>query len=143
MARKFLKKDPKTVTLGPTYDFTTVLCVAITQFREDFMEMIVKLMQPEALEYKINLLRYKTFVLYSSASGGKSYSIVTVDYSLEWCVTEFNVVRIVSRAAALNNLPMECDFRSVCIHSGMSQEERLTGYKGFKEGHERILVATD
>ncbi|CAN6441484.1 unnamed protein product [Victoria cruziana] len=25
----------------------------------------------------------------------------------------------------------------------MSQEERLTRYKGFKEGHKRILVATD
>jgi ATP-dependent RNA helicase UAP56/SUB2 len=38
---------------------------------------------------------------------------------------------------------VECNFPSICIHSGMSQEERLTRYKGFKEGHKRILVATD
>ncbi|RZC59774.1 hypothetical protein C5167_007074 [Papaver somniferum] len=34
-------------------------------------------------------------------------------------------VKSVSRAAALNNLPVECDSQSVCIHSGMSQEERF------------------
>ncbi|KAH6798324.1 DEAD/DEAH box RNA helicase family protein [Perilla frutescens var. frutescens] len=52
-------------------------------------------------------------------------------------------VKSVSRAAELNKLLMECNFPSICIHSGMSQEERLTRYKGFKEGHKRILVATD
>ncbi|CAF1882767.1 unnamed protein product [Brassica napus] len=40
-------------------------------------------------------------------------------------------------------LLIECNFPSICIHSGMSQEERLTHYKSFKEGHKRILVATD
>ncbi|KAE8682687.1 DEAD-box ATP-dependent RNA helicase 15 [Hibiscus syriacus] len=52
-------------------------------------------------------------------------------------------VKSVSRAAELNKLLVECNFPSICIHSGMSQEERLTRYKGFKEGHTRILVATD
>ncbi|KAJ7515105.1 hypothetical protein O6H91_23G071400 [Diphasiastrum complanatum] len=52
-------------------------------------------------------------------------------------------VKSVSRAAELNKLLVECNFPSICIHSGMSQEERLTRYKGFKEGHKRILVATD
>ncbi|CAN1169259.1 DEAD-box ATP-dependent RNA helicase 56 [Linum perenne] len=52
-------------------------------------------------------------------------------------------VKSVSRAAELNKLLIECNFPSICIHSGMSQEERLTRYKGFKEGHKRILVATD
>ncbi|KAG8375784.1 hypothetical protein BUALT_Bualt10G0136400 [Buddleja alternifolia] len=52
-------------------------------------------------------------------------------------------VKSVSRAAELNKLLVECNFPSICIHSGMSQEERLTKYKGFKEGHKRILVATD
>ncbi|KAF6138214.1 hypothetical protein GIB67_011054 [Kingdonia uniflora] len=52
-------------------------------------------------------------------------------------------VKSVSRAAELNKLLMECNFPSICIHSGMSQEERLTKYKSFKEGHKRILVATD
>ncbi|CAL5358961.1 unnamed protein product [Camellia sinensis] len=47
-------------------------------------------------------------------------------------------VKSVSRAAELNKLLVECNFPSICIHSGMSQEER-----GFKEGHKRILVATD
>uniref|UniRef100_A0A2C9UZW9 RNA helicase n=2 Tax=Manihot esculenta TaxID=3983 RepID=A0A2C9UZW9_MANES len=52
-------------------------------------------------------------------------------------------VKSVNRAAELNKLLAECNFPSICIHSGMSQEERLTRYKGFKEGHKRILVATD
>ena len=32
---------------------------------------------------------------------------------------------------------------SIAIHRGMNQEERLARYKSFKEGHKRILVATD
>ncbi|KAI9106574.1 hypothetical protein K1719_022102 [Acacia pycnantha] len=52
-------------------------------------------------------------------------------------------VKSVSRAAELDKLLVECNFPSICIHSGMSQEERLKRYKGFKEGHARILVATD
>ncbi|GJM94173.1 hypothetical protein PR202_ga10794 [Eleusine coracana subsp. coracana] len=74
-------------------------------------------------------------------------------------------VKSVSRAAQLNKLLCECNFPSICIHSGMTQEERfvllnyfvgwlfcvivllvtgrLTRYKNFKEGHKRILVATD
>ncbi|RZB98038.1 DEAD-box ATP-dependent RNA helicase 56 isoform E [Glycine soja] len=52
-------------------------------------------------------------------------------------------VKSVSRAAELNKLLVECNFPSICIHSAMSQEERLKRYKGFKEGKQRILVATD
>ncbi|KAK4375231.1 hypothetical protein RND71_005908 [Anisodus tanguticus] len=52
-------------------------------------------------------------------------------------------VKSVNRAAELNKLLVECNFPSICIHSGMTQEERLTRYKAFKEGHKRILVATD
>ncbi|RDY12297.1 DEAD-box ATP-dependent RNA helicase 56, partial [Mucuna pruriens] len=52
-------------------------------------------------------------------------------------------VKSVSRAGELNKLLVECNFPSICIHSAMSQEERLKRYKGFKEGKQRILVATD
>ncbi|RXH88506.1 hypothetical protein DVH24_000105 [Malus domestica] len=52
-------------------------------------------------------------------------------------------VKSVSRAAELNNLLADCNFPSICIHSGMPQEERLKRYKNFKEGLSRILVATD
>ncbi|XP_027081899.2 DEAD-box ATP-dependent RNA helicase 15-like [Coffea arabica] len=34
-------------------------------------------------------------------------------------------VKSVNRAAELNKLLVECNFPSICIHSGMSQEERL------------------
>ncbi|KAI3995147.1 hypothetical protein MKX01_031949 [Papaver californicum] len=46
-------------------------------------------------------------------------------------------VKSVRRAAELNKLLEECNFPSICIHSGMSQEERFQG------GHKRILVTTD
>ena len=60
---------------------------------------------------------------------------------------EFNQVVIfvksVQRAIQLDKLLQECNFPSIAIHRGMSQEERLARYKSFKEGHKRILVATD
>ncbi|XP_050909472.1 ATP-dependent RNA helicase uap56-like [Lathyrus oleraceus] len=46
-------------------------------------------------------------------------------------------------SSLVDKLLVECNFPSICIHSGMSQEERLKRYKGFKEGHTRILVATN
>lgn len=60
---------------------------------------------------------------------------------------EFNQVVIfvksVARANELNKLLTECNFPSVCIHSGMPQEERITRYKSFKNFNKRIMVATD
>jgi len=62
-------------------------------------------------------------------------------------VLEFNQVCIfvksVSRAQELNKLLVECNFPSICIHSGMPQEERIARYKSFKEFNKRIMVATD
>ena len=60
---------------------------------------------------------------------------------------EFNQVVIfvksVSRANELNRLLSECNFPSICIHSGMPQEERIARYKSFKDFNKRIMVATD
>jgi ATP-dependent RNA helicase UAP56/SUB2 len=60
---------------------------------------------------------------------------------------EFNQVVIfvksVSRATALDKLLNECHFPSICIHSGLKQEERIERYKQFKEFNKRIMVATD
>lgn len=62
-------------------------------------------------------------------------------------VLEFNQVVIfvksVARANELNKLLTECNFPSICIHSGMPQEERITRYKTFKDFNKRIMVATD
>lgn len=60
---------------------------------------------------------------------------------------EFNQVCIfvksVARANELNKLLVECNFPSICIHSGLNQEERINRYKSFKEFNKRIMVATD
>lgn len=60
---------------------------------------------------------------------------------------EFNQVCIfvksVARANELNKLLTECNFPSICIHSGMAQEERIARYKSFKDFNKRIMVATD
>merc|ERR1719277_930223 len=57
---------------------------------------------------------------------------------------EFNQVVIfvksVQRAVALDKLLQECNFPSIAIHSGLSQEDRIARYKQFKE---RIMVSTD
>jgi ATP-dependent RNA helicase UAP56/SUB2 len=62
-------------------------------------------------------------------------------------VLEFNQVVIfvskVARANELNTLLTECNFPSICIHGGLSQEERIARYKSFKDFEARILVATD
>ena len=60
---------------------------------------------------------------------------------------EFNQVVIfvnsVHRAAELNKLLIECAFPSMCIHSRLSQQERIERYNSFKEYKSRILVSTD
>merc|ERR1712046_243908 len=60
---------------------------------------------------------------------------------------EFNQVVIsvksVQRAVALDKLLVECNFPSIAIHSGLSQEDRIARYKQFKEFQKRVLVATD
>jgi ATP-dependent RNA helicase UAP56/SUB2 len=60
---------------------------------------------------------------------------------------EFNQVVIfvsaVQRANQLNELLTECNFPSICIHSGLNQQERIARYKDFKEFNKRILVTTD
>jgi len=60
---------------------------------------------------------------------------------------EFNQVVVfvssVRRASELNKVLADCNFPSICIHSGMPQEERIEKYKQFKDFHSRIMVATD
>ncbi|KPI41719.1 ATP-dependent RNA helicase sub2 [Cyphellophora attinorum] len=60
---------------------------------------------------------------------------------------EFNQVIIfvksTQRATELDKLLRECNFPSVAVHSGVSQEERIKRYKEFKEFNKRICVATD
>merc|ERR1712232_494211 len=60
---------------------------------------------------------------------------------------EFNQVVIfvksVQRAVALDKLLVECNFPSIAIHSGLSQEDRIDRYKQFKEFRKRIMVCTD
>ncbi|GAA95431.1 hypothetical protein E5Q_02085 [Mixia osmundae IAM 14324] len=60
---------------------------------------------------------------------------------------EFNQVCIfvksVPRATELDRLLRECQFPSICIHSGLPQEERIKKYQQFKSFEKRILVATD
>merc|ERR1711904_43955 len=60
---------------------------------------------------------------------------------------EFNQVVIfvksVQRAVALDKLLVECNFPSIAVHSGLSQEDRINRYKQFKEFQKRIMVSTD
>jgi len=60
---------------------------------------------------------------------------------------EFNQVCIfvksVQRANELNRILTDCGFPSVCIHSQMSQDERIARYQAFKSFEKRIMVATD
>eukprot|EP01006_Ploeotia_vitrea_P028568 TRINITY_DN61244_c0_g2_i2.p1 TRINITY_DN61244_c0_g2~~TRINITY_DN61244_c0_g2_i2.p1 ORF type:complete len:345 (-),score=56.95 TRINITY_DN61244_c0_g2_i2:939-1973(-) len=52
-------------------------------------------------------------------------------------------VNTVPRANALVGLLRECSFPALCLHSGLSQEDRVEIYKKFREFEARILVATD
>lgn len=49
----------------------------------------------------------------------------------------------VARAIELNRLLDDCNFPSICIHSGMKQDERIARFKCFKDYEKRILVTTD
>merc|ERR1712227_1126413 len=52
-------------------------------------------------------------------------------------------VKSVQRAVALDKLLVECNFPSIAVHSGLSQEDRIARYKQFKEFQKRIMVSTD
>ncbi|CAG9995845.1 unnamed protein product [Clonostachys byssicola] len=52
-------------------------------------------------------------------------------------------VKSTRRANELDKLLRECNFPSIAVHSGVSQEERIRRYKEFKEFKKRICVATD
>ncbi|PVF92148.1 putative SUB2-mRNA export protein [Serendipita vermifera] len=52
-------------------------------------------------------------------------------------------VKSVARAVELDKLLRECSFPCITVHSGLSQEERISRYKEFKNFEKRILVATD
>jgi len=60
---------------------------------------------------------------------------------------EFNqviiFVRSTIRCTELDRLLKECNFPSIAVHSGISQEERIKRYSEFKEFKARICVATD
>ncbi|KAB8337093.1 hypothetical protein FH972_021397 [Carpinus fangiana] len=60
---------------------------------------------------------------------------------------EFNQVIIfvksTIRATELDKLLRECNFPSIAVHSGVSQEERIKRYQEFKNFNKRICVATD
>ncbi|KAF7784550.1 hypothetical protein Agabi119p4_715 [Agaricus bisporus var. burnettii] len=60
---------------------------------------------------------------------------------------EFNQVVIfvksVARCIELDKLLVSCNFPSISIHSGLTQEERINRYTAFKAFEKRILVATD
>lgn len=60
---------------------------------------------------------------------------------------EFNqaiiFVRSTQRANELNKLLCSCNFPSIVIHSGLSQEKRIERYKLFKDFSKRICVSTD
>ncbi|KAI9817955.1 MAG: Suppressor of the cold-sensitive snRNP biogenesis mutant brr1-1 [Phylliscum demangeonii] len=60
---------------------------------------------------------------------------------------EFNQVIIfvksTVRATELDKILRECNFPSIAVHSGVSQEERIKRYKEFKDFNKRICVATD
>merc|ERR1712146_338494 len=60
---------------------------------------------------------------------------------------EFNQVVIfvksVQRATALDKLLVECNFPSISITSGLSQEDRIDRFRSFKDFDKRIMVATD
>jgi len=52
-------------------------------------------------------------------------------------------VKTKQRAMQLNRLLQECAFPSICIHSDMSQVERLDLFKKFKAYEHRILISTN
>ncbi|KAH3758752.1 DEAD-box ATP-dependent RNA helicase 56 [Pelomyxa schiedti] len=60
---------------------------------------------------------------------------------------EFNqciiFVKSVPRAAELDRLLRDCNFPSICIHSQLQQDERISRYRKFKDFQFRIMVSTN
>ena len=47
------------------------------------------------------------------------------------------------RADALSKLLLKQGFPSICMHSGLKNDERLKRYQDFKDFKKRIMVSTD
>ena len=67
-------------------------------------------------------------------------TFVLTKYAKPQCII---FVKSVQRAKQLNKLLAEINFPSTCIHSDLTQDERLDRYRKFKEFQSRIMVATD
>jgi len=52
-------------------------------------------------------------------------------------------VKSIVRCIELNKILSDCSFPSIAIHRQLSQEERISRYKAFKDFKKRIMVATD
>jgi ATP-dependent RNA helicase UAP56/SUB2 len=52
-------------------------------------------------------------------------------------------VNTVERAKKLTNLLIQKLFASICMHSGLTQEERIKNFDKFKKNQARFLLATD
>lgn len=76
------------------------------------------------------------------AEGEKNKKLVDLLDTLEFNQAII-FVRSVARAKELNKLLTEINFPSTCIHSDLSQDERLARYRLFREFRSRIMVATD
>lgn len=52
-------------------------------------------------------------------------------------------VKSVQRAEDINSLLERKKFMSLCMHSQLTQRERILRYRQFKEFNKRIMVSTD
>lgn len=52
-------------------------------------------------------------------------------------------VNTVERAKRLTNLLVQKLFTCICMHSGLTQEERIKNFDKFKKNEARLLLATD
>ncbi|KAL3621744.1 hypothetical protein CASFOL_034404 [Castilleja foliolosa] len=91
-------------------------------------------------DWKLRLTAQLCSTVVSRASELLSVLIPMVLFSGISSSTQPSDVIAVSKTAELNKLLVDCNFPSICIHSGMSQEESVTTKWNNDDAEERVAI---
>ncbi|XP_075247322.1 ATP-dependent RNA helicase DDX39A-like [Convolutriloba macropyga] len=119
--------------------FSATLENSIRAVCKKFMQDPLEVFVDDDTKLTLHLLKQHYVKLTDAEKNRKLFNLLDV--------LDFNQVIIfvksVPRCVALNDLLIEQNFPSIAIHRGMSQDDRLSHYKQFKDFDKRILVATN
>jgi translation initiation factor 4A len=119
--------------------FSATMPPEVHALTDKFMRDPTKILVESADLTLQGIKQYKIFV----ENDQQKYLTITDIFksiSITQCIIYCNSVR---RVQDLKDAMVQDGFPVICIHSGMSDEERKSSFKDFKSGKSRILISSD